>query len=89
MKVFGGNAEGTATPAILPREWHDRAFRYALSLEGCALAVVGMVDRRELHENVARARAFQPLTAEEREPLLREGARLAQEWGPHLGAVAE
>lgn len=87
MKVFGGTMEGRATPALLPRHWHDRAFRYALSLEGCAAAVIGMVDRRELHENVQRARAFTPLDAAELERLADDGRRFAEDWGAHLGAV--
>lgn len=89
MKVYGGTEKERHTPAVLPREWHDLAFRYALSLPGCATAVIGMVDRRELHENVQRARAFQPLSVEEKATLAEEGARLATEWGEHLGPIAE
>jgi predicted aldo/keto reductase-like oxidoreductase len=87
MKVFGGPAPGGDNPAYMPREHQDLAFRYALSLEGCATAVVGMLDRRELHENVRRARTFQPLTKEEWEIVARVGPELAAEWGPHLGEV--
>lgn len=87
MKVFGGTMEGRPTPALLPRHWHERAFRYALSLEGCAAAVIGMVDRRELHENVQRVRAFTPLGAPELESLAQDGRRFAEDWGAHLGPV--
>ncbi len=88
MKVFGGPAEGVNTPALMPRQFQDLAFRYALSLDGCASAVIGMLDRRELHENVLRARTFQPLTADERMRLEEVGPDLAVRWGEHLGPEA-
>ena len=87
MKVFGGPDEGVNTPARMPRQYQDLAFRYALSLDGCALAVVGMLDRRELHENVQRARTFQPLTPAEWERVREVGIGLAGSWGAHLGAM--
>ncbi len=87
MKVYGGVRGSGATPAMMPRELQPAAFRYALTLDGCATAVVGMLDRRELHENVNRARSFQPLGAEELRRLNEVGPPLAEEWGPHLGAV--
>ena len=87
MKVFGGPAEDGHTPARMPRQFQDLAYRYALSLEGCASAVIGMLDRRELHENVQRARTFQPLTKEEWERVREVGPELAAKWGPHLGEV--
>lgn len=87
MKVFGGPAQGVNNPAYMPRQFQDLAFRYALSLEGCASAVVGMLDRRELHENVLRARTFQPLTQEEWARVWEIGPGLAEKWGAHLGEV--
>ncbi len=87
MKVFGGPDEGGNTPARMPRQYQDLAFRYPLSLDGCALAVIGMLDRRELHENVQRARTFQPLTSEEWQRVWEIGAALAPSWGTHLGPV--
>ena len=87
MKVFGGIKGGGHTPALLDAEQHDLALRYALSLEGCATAVIGMNSSEELEENVRRARAFTPLTTAEHEALLASGAGLAHEWGPHLGAL--
>lgn len=87
MKVYGGVKGGGHTPARMAEEHHDMALRYALSLEGCATAVVGMVNKDELDENVLRARAFAPLTAEERSELLLTGRELASEWGEHLGVL--
>lgn len=87
MKVFGGIKGAGHTPALMAGEHHERALRYALSLEGCATAVIGMVNTFELDENVRRARAFVPLTDMEREALAEEGKVLAEEWGAHLGAL--
>ncbi|HEX6064166.1 MAG TPA: hypothetical protein VFZ04_08090, partial [Longimicrobiales bacterium] len=85
MKVLGGIKGGGHTPALLPRAYHDQAFRYALSLPGCATAVIGMTSLTELEENVRRARAFQPLTAEEDNDLAAAGRIMATRWGTHLG----
>lgn len=85
MKVFGGIKGGGHTPALLPAELHDMAFRYALSLEGCATAVIGMVNADELEQNVQRARSFVPLSQEERAQLIAAGIPIAAEWGEHLG----
>lgn len=86
-KVYGGVKGGGHTPAMLDAEHHGLALRYALSLAGCAIAVIGMVNGTELDDNVRRARAFTPLTEGELAELLTAGAELAQQWGPHLGAV--
>lgn len=85
MKVFGGIKGGGHTPALMDDALHEDALRYALSLEGCASAVLGMVSKDELDENVERARAFTPLTQVERDALLAKGLELAQQWGEHLG----
>ena len=87
MKVYGGVNGGGHTPALLDAEHHSLALRYALSLEGCTTAVIGMVNGTELDDNVRRARAFTPLTEGELAELLATGAELARAWGPHLGSV--
>jgi predicted aldo/keto reductase-like oxidoreductase len=87
MKVFGGIKGAGHTPALLPRTYHEQALRYALSLEGCATAVIGMASMQELEENVKRARAFKPLTAEETEDLRAAGRIMAERWGSHLGPL--
>ncbi len=86
MKVFGGPADRVQhNLALMPRQYQDLAFRYALSLEGCASAVIGVLDRQQLHENVQRARTFQPLAPEEWERVRQIGPELAAKWGEHLG----
>ena len=87
MKVFGGIRGNGHTPALMPRMYHDQALRYALSLAGCATAVIGITSMQELEANVVRARGFQPLVAEEQEDLKASGRELATSWGPHLGVL--
>src|SRR5688572_16472647 len=70
MKVYGGIKGAGHTPALMDSDHHEQALRYALSLEGCACAVIGMVTADELQENVERARAFTPLGDAERAELL-------------------
>jgi uncharacterized protein len=85
MKVFGGIKGGGHTPALMDEKYHDLALRYAWSLPGCASAVVGMVSAEELDENIMRARAFTPLSDQERAELAEAGKLMASEWGEHLG----
>lgn len=89
MKVFGGMvySDKGMSNSRMPREHLDNAFRYALSVPNVSLAVVGMATREELHQNVARARRFQPLTDQEKQTLNVTGRRLASRWGAHLGSV--
>ncbi|MGQ0816284.1 MAG: aldo/keto reductase [Gemmatimonadota bacterium] len=88
MKVYGGIQGGGHTPALMHQKHHELALRYALSLDGCATAVIGIVNPDELEDNVTRARAFAPLSEAERTELLSLGAELAAEWGEHLGVKA-
>jgi len=90
MKIFGGQLKGERTELShcrMPREYQDLAFRYALSLPQIACATIGMATREELHQNLARAKDFSPLSSEEEGFLERLGKQLAEDWGPHLGAV--
>lgn len=89
MKVFGGAdwASKAMSNAAMPGEFHDRGLRYALSLPNMACAVVGMATEEELRENLARVKAFRPLTDGERRALTDPGQRLARRWGAHYGPV--
>lgn len=89
MKVFGGMVytDKGMSNCKMPREYHGSAFRYALSVPNVSLAVIGMATKEELHQNLARARQFKPLTPAERQALSAPGRRLAARWGAHLGAV--
>src|SRR5207249_9924465 len=72
MKVYGG-ARGmeyaTPRPSALGERSHQAAFRYALSLPGVAVAVIGTYAMEELERNVAWGHGREPVTAEEQERL--------------------
>jgi len=90
MKTFGGAREMNYElhrVSHLGERNHHLPFRYALGLPGVSLAVIGMFTLEELERNIAWARAWEPLTAEEQERLDTEGRDLAGEWGPHFGTV--
>ncbi len=90
MKVYGG-AQHPAPAGLshcrMPAAYRDSAFRYALSIPGVACAVIGMATRRELTENLRRARTFTPLSSLEIARLRQEGRLLAREWSDHFGPV--
>jgi hypothetical protein len=84
MKVFGGAPEveyKTPTQSILAATGdydHDLALRYALSLPGVTLSVVGMYTQEELRQNVEWARNYRPLDPIDSERLSATGAEIAQ-----------
>lgn len=90
MKVYGGaremNYEKNRDSALGSRK-HWPAFRYALSLPGSSTAVIGMYTEAEIDQNIAWARQWTALTAEDSERLDVEGRELAAEWGAHFGDV--
>src|SRR6185369_6747728 len=78
MKVFGGmGADRPLSTRVMPREHLQTAFRYALGQPGVACAVIGMATRDELRQNIAWAKAFQPLSADELAQANTLGQRLA------------
>ncbi|MGA1197602.1 MAG: aldo/keto reductase [Candidatus Latescibacterota bacterium] len=94
MKVYGG-APGMKydgpTPSMLGMAHPDRletALHYALGLKGVGTAVVGMFSIAELEQNIAWARNYQPLSANQLAVIDREGQDLAKEWGEHFGPLA-
>jgi uncharacterized protein len=90
MKVFGGVKEDGNSPkgANLPDGLRQAALRYALGLPQVGAVVLGMHDEEELRENLAWARAFKPLTAEELAALERPTRELAGQWGEVYGPRA-
>jgi hypothetical protein len=90
MKVYGGAqdpAPKTLSHSRMPTEFHDLAYRYALSQPQVCCVSIGMATHRELEENLRRARMFQPLSAGEAKRLHDAGALLARQWVDHLGPV--
>jgi uncharacterized protein len=82
MKVMGGNI--LVRPCKMPEELRQASLRYTLSVEGVALAVVGMGTDKELEQNVEWAKTFKPMTSEEAAELKKKTLPLAEKWGAHL-----
>jgi aryl-alcohol dehydrogenase-like predicted oxidoreductase len=80
MKVFAGGI----TACKMPEELRQASFRFAQSVNGVVLTVIGMGTEKELEQNVEWAKTFKPMTAEEATELKRKTVALAKEWGPHL-----
>ncbi len=90
MKVYGGmiyDKPGMSN-SKMPKEYLNSALRYALSLPGASLAVLGMSTREELRQNLKWAREFVPLSQDEQRALSAVGKKLAAGWGAHYGPVA-
>ena len=90
MKVFGGENKKERrglSHSMMPRQFHDMAFRYALSQPGIASAAIGMATRAELHQNIKRAKNFKAITSREAAKLREIGKQFAKNWGPHFGPV--
>ena len=74
MKSLGGDARAVKARAVTPQE----AIRYALSLP-IATLVSGIDTMRVLRQNLAIAQGFRPMTARQRETLLRRVAATARD----------
>ncbi len=80
MKVYGGGIVTCKMPADL----RQASFRFAQSVKGVALTVIGMRTQEELEQNVAWAREFKPMTVADANELKAKTVALAKQWGAHL-----
>jgi aryl-alcohol dehydrogenase-like predicted oxidoreductase len=80
MKVYGGGI----VACKMPEELRQASLRFALGVEGVAVAVLGMRTVKELEQNVEWARGFTPLPGEELTELKKKTVELARKWGAHL-----
>jgi len=71
MKVLGGYPGKMA-------EDYDRAFRYALSVQGVACALIGTRSVAEVKRAVRAAREFRPLTDAEMKETIRKGEEMVR-----------
>jgi aryl-alcohol dehydrogenase-like predicted oxidoreductase len=84
MKVLGGPVRNGPGRLISPEDY-AATLRYAWSVPGLAVAIVGMRNPEELRQALAAARAFEPLTPAETTALMERGKPIAQQWGPLRG----
>jgi hypothetical protein len=68
----------------MPAALRQASFRFAQSVPGVVLTVIGMGSEAELEQNAEWARTFQPMTADEAAELKAQTVELARTWGPHL-----
>jgi aryl-alcohol dehydrogenase-like predicted oxidoreductase len=89
MKIYGGAPGGEKKPkgARLSDDYLQSALRYALGLPQVSLAVVGIHDDEELKQNLAWAKYYKPLTAEEQAALEKPSKELAAKWKAVYGPV--
>jgi hypothetical protein len=80
MKVYGGGI----TACKMPEDLRQASFRFAQSIRGVVLAVIGMASEKELEQNVEWAKTYKPMTAEEAAELKTKTVALAKAWGAHL-----
>jgi aryl-alcohol dehydrogenase-like predicted oxidoreductase len=86
MKVLGG-AKGPEAGFKMDDAHYDRAMRYALSIPGLAVAVIGVDGIAELEKAAAAVAAYKPFSAEEEQEVARLGLQLAAspEWKTAYG----
>ncbi|WP_165065960.1 aldo/keto reductase [Paludisphaera rhizosphaerae] len=76
MKVLGG-AKSPKGGFKMDDEHYERAVRYALSIPGLAVAVMGLENVAELEKAVAAVANARPLSTEEEQEIARLGLQLA------------
>jgi uncharacterized protein len=87
MKVLGGPTDGPK-PRLASPEDYQATLRYAWSVPGVAVAIVGMRSIEELRQGLDAARKFKPLSTVELSRLAERGRLMAAQWGPLRGPVA-
>ncbi len=94
MKVYAGIKGGfpnhkkahvgcPTKPELLPN-----ALAYALDLPGVSVANIGPYTLEQAIQNVELAKAYKPLSNEDRKTLLDHGKELASTLGPRYGPTA-
>lgn len=95
MKVFGGNrggfphVKGPAAPPQMPVEYLELAIRYALSIEGVAVANIGPQHVDHVAHNVEMVKRFRPLSDAEMADAVKLGRQMADGWGTIFGPITE
>ena len=87
MKVLGGPVRGGGARLMSPEDY-KMTVRYAWSVPGVAVAIIGIRTPEELRQAVDAARSFKPLEPAELSALTPRGKEMAAAWGPLRGPVA-
>jgi len=80
MKVLGGPITSGYTMRIANDDYNN-AVRYALSIPGVAVAVIGCETLEHLERAAEAVRNFSPLSEQEAADLSAKGEPMATEWG--------
>lgn len=87
MKALGGPIGRGPGARLAAPEHYRSALRYCWGLPGLAVSIVGFRTPQELHQGLAAAREYRPLSPAEARALAARGEKLAAEWGPTRGPV--
>lgn len=87
MKALGGPLRGPVPARLGTAADFVPAMRYVWSLPEVSVAAVGFKTVEEMRQNIAAARAFQPLSAAEAKELSDRGRLMAAQWGQTKGPV--
>ncbi|MCP5117310.1 MAG: aldo/keto reductase, partial [bacterium] len=85
MKILGGRTDAGAK--LSGEEHYKDAVRYALSIPGLSVAIMGMKSVAELEKGLAIATSHEPFSDEELSRLEKKGKAMAAEWGELRGPV--
>jgi uncharacterized protein len=87
MKALGGPLQDGRARLTSPEDYNT-TLRYAWSVPGVAVVIVGVRTPDELRRALGAARAFQPFTPAEMTSVMERAKPMAQQWGPLRGPVA-
>ena len=86
MKILGGQ-EGQGAK-LSDSNYYQDAVRYALSIPGLSVAIMGMKNVSELKKAVSTVLAYKPFSESELTRLTHKGKAMAAEWGELRGPVS-
>lgn len=87
MKLLGGPVRNGPGRLVSPEDY-QATLRYAWSVPGVAVGIIGLRTPEELRQAMAAARAFKPFSPSEMSSLMERGKQIAAKWGPLRGPVA-
>jgi aryl-alcohol dehydrogenase-like predicted oxidoreductase len=86
MKVLGGPQKDAAR--LSDPEHYSDAVRYAISIPGVSVAILGVKSVAELHQAIETVNSHRPFTDDELARITAKGKKMAADWGELRGPVA-